>query len=102
MPQFMNPSNVYWAPEQNNVQTLKPFDYQGFLFNLPYQDPVSTPMGYSGDGSENIYGKRELVFTTQPEYFAVGGIVPTTAGIPRMDINSAAAKHSREHFTVRV
>ena len=102
MVQFMNPSNVYWSAPQYTIQTMQPMDYLGFFINIPYEDPVSTPMGYAGEGSSDIYGKRELVYTTLPEIFAVGGILPTTAGFPRINPNSEAARHSREHYTVRL
>ena len=98
---FMNPSNVYWHPPQYTVAGLKPISGNiGFLLNLPYPDPVSTE--FSGQGNENIYGKRELVYSTLPEMYAVGNILPTTGGHPRIDPNSLAARHSRADFTVRV
>jgi len=99
--QFMNPSNVYWTPPQYKQTFLKPRSGNiGFLLNLPYPDPVSTPF-YYGEGSENIYGKRELVYTTLPEMYAVANIMPMTAGIPRVDPRSFQATHSREKYTVR-
>ena len=101
--QFMNPSNAYWRPEQMQQTFTKPISgTTGFLINIPYPDPVFTPMGYAGGGSENIYGKRELVFTTLSEMHAVGNVLPFTVGLPRVDPNSFAAKHSREQHTVRV
>jgi len=99
--QFMNPANVYWAPPQYTQTFRKPISGNlGFLLNLPYPDPVSTSF-YYGEGSENIYGKRELVYSTLPEMYAVGNVMPMTAGIPRVDTRSFAATHSREQHTVR-
>ena len=98
----MNQSNAYWAPPQYTQTSLKPLSGNlGFLLNLPYPDPISTPFT-NGEGDENIYGKRELVFTTFPEMYAVGNILPMTGGIPRLDPTSFAATHSREKYTVRV
>lgn len=98
---FMNPSNAYWAPPQFKKSFQKPISgNQGFLINIPYPDPISTPS--TGEGNENIYGKRELVFTTLPEMFAVGNVLPTTGGIPRLDPNSFAGQHSRSDYTIRV
>ena len=101
--QFMNPSNVYWSTPQYTQTFLKPRSGNiGFLMNLPYPDPISTGF-YEGQGGENIYGKRELVYSTLPEMYTVGGnIMPHTAGIPRVDPQSFAAKVSRESVTVRV
>ena len=99
--QFMNSANVYWQPPQYTVTSLKPISGNvGFLMNLPWPDPVTAGF-YEGQGNENIYGKRELVFSNFPEMIMVGGVLPTTSGIPRVDPNSFAAKFSREHYTVR-
>ena len=95
----MNPSNVYWSPPQYTTTSLKPISGNlGFLMNLPYPDPVSTSF-YYGEGSENIYGKRELVYSTFPEMYAVGNVMPMTAGIPRVDTRGILTTHSREKYT---
>ena len=99
--QYMNPSNVYWSPPQYTTTSLKPISGNlGFLMNLPYPDPVSTSF-YYGEGSENIYGKRELVYSTFPEMYAVGNVMPMTAGIPRVDTRGILTTHSREKYTVQ-
>ena len=99
--QFMNPANAYWAPPQYTQTSLKPvWGHLGFLVNLPYPDPVSAQATY-GEGNENIYGKRELVYTELPEMYAIGNIMPTTGGYPRVDPNSFHARHSLEAYTVR-
>ena len=99
----MNPSNAYWTPTQYKQTFMKPVSgHLGFLMNLPYPDPISTPF-YEGQGSQDIYGKREHVYTTLPEMYTVGGaIMPFTGGIPRVDPHSFQAKVSRESMTVRV
>ena len=100
--QFMNPSNVYWSAPQYTNTFLKPISgISGFLMNLPYPDPVSGQT-YSGEGGENIYGRRELVYTTLPEIYPIGNILPTTGGIPRVDPTSLHGQHSREAFTRRI
>ena len=99
---FMNSSNVYWHPPQYTITSAKPISGNiGFLMNLPYPDPVSAGFTH-GVGNENIYGKRELVFSALPEMYAVGNIMPMTGGIPRVDPNGLAASHSREQHTLRV
>ena len=99
---FMNPSNVYWSPPQYKTTSLKPISGNlGFLMNLPYPDPVSAGFTH-GAGNQNILGKRELVFTGLPEMYTVGGIMPTTGGLPRVNPNGLAASHNREHYTLRV
>ena len=101
MSQFMNPANVYWSAPQYTQTNLKPvWGHLGFLMNLPYPDPVSTQATY-GEGNENIYGKRELVFTELPEMHAIANVMPTTGGFPRVDPNSLQATHSLAAYTVR-
>lgn len=101
--QFMNPSNAYWTPPQyTKTSEMSKSGHPGFFLNLPYPDPISQPWGMFGEGNQNIYGKRELVFTALPEMFAVGDVLPTTGGYPRVDPRSIAAQVSRSHHTIRV
>lgn len=102
--EFMDVTNVYWTTPQITQTSLFPMSgHLGFHITLPYPDPVSVPSGYSGEGSENVFGKREMVYTNLPEMFTVGGnIMPTTSGIPRVDPNSFAARVNRKTMTVRV
>ena len=99
----MNPSDAFWAPPQftihSNYKSVS--GHTGFLFNLPFPDPVSTGFVY-GDGNQNVFGKRELVYSTLPELQAFGNIIPTTAGHPRVDPNSREARFSRADYTIKV
>ena len=102
MSKFMNPSNVYWQPPQYTQAFDTPLSRTtGFLMNIPYPDPVSATVTF-GEGSENIYGKREIITSSLPELYAVGDVLPTTGGYPRIDPNGFAARHSRELHTIKI
>ena len=77
------------------------FTGDGILYNIPYRDPVQTGFVF-GDGNQNVFGDNKLVFSTQPETFAVGNILPTVAGKPRIDPNAWQNTFSREKVTVRI
>ena len=99
----MNPSSVYWQPDsffQKKTASLKPFAHNlGFLINIPYPDPVSTPWYY---GENPVWGRREHAYSTLPELHTVGGIMPTTAGLPRVSPFSFAARANRTHSIIKV
>ena len=95
----MNPTSPYWTVPPTTIKTLKPIiNNPGFLFVLPWPD-VSTAGFYHGQ--RPVPGRKELIFRDDPEYFAVDGIVPATAGIPRINPYDPVYKFSREKFTVR-
>ena len=98
--QFMNPSNVYWSAPQTQTWIQDHSGHLGFQIQIPYPDPVSTPFWY-GEGNEKIEGIRQLSFSTLPELFTVGGVLPHTAGYPRVNPKSLAGTFSREKHTVK-
>ena len=99
----MNPSSSYWQPGgffQKNSPSFKSFAHHtGFLINIPYPDPVSTPF-YFGQNPE--WGRRSYAYSTLPELHTIGGIMPTTAGIPRVSPYSFAARANRTHSIIKV
>ena len=98
----MNPSDGYWTQPQLATQYLQPLsNTSGFLFNLPYTDPVSEAMSF-GEGRQDILGNRELIFTHLPEMRAVGNVLPSTAGYPRVDPNSFHGSFRRDAFVKKV
>ena len=95
----MNPTNPYWTPSTIKRKSLPPItNTLGFQFTLPWPD-VQTAGWYHGQGA--IPGRKELVFRADPEYFPVQGIVPSTAGIPRINPYAPEFKFDRGKYTVR-
>jgi len=70
----------------------------GFQFNLPWPD-VQTAGFYNGQGA--MPDRNELIYRDDPEYFAVGGIVSATAGVPRINPYNPIYKFDRSKYTVR-
>ena len=95
-------TSAFWkAPStQVSFNSDTHFSHDGIIYNIPYRDPVQTGFVY-GDGNQTVFGEQKLVFSTQPETFAVGNILPTTAGRPRIDPNSRENRFHREDYTVR-
>jgi len=95
-------TNVFWAPPKQFVSKsfLKPISgHLGFQINIPTPDPVTSGF-YYGEGPP-IYNVRPptVVTRSDPEYYTVGGVLPTVAGRPRVDPQSKEMKFSRARFT---
>lgn len=96
----MNPTNPYWTPsfKYKASKYLKPITNRGFSFNIPWPD-VTTAGYYYGSGA--VPGVKKLVFKSDPEYFATQNIVPSSAGIPRINPYDPIYHFEREKHTVR-
>jgi hypothetical protein len=98
----MNPTNPYWTPDPAYVKktSLKPItNTLGFQFNLPWPD-LSTSGFYYGENP--VYGRRQLVYRSDPEYYARQNIIPSIGGVPRVNPYDKIYQFSREKYTVRV
>jgi hypothetical protein len=100
---FMNTSNLYWSPQQENTKEIKsPFPISnnlGFQIAIPHRAPVSTPWYY---GENALPDRREMSMSTYPELFAVDKTMPTYGGIPVIDKNSFAARVSRSRNIIKI
>jgi hypothetical protein len=99
----MNPTQPYWTPEPwtqttrfNKKQLANTL---GFTIGLPWPE-VTTAGQYFGENP--VYGRRELVYRSDAEYFARQNIIPSVAGIPSINPYDRIYKFSREKYTVRV
>ena len=98
----MQSTNPYWTPPKQfkAVTNLKPIARtNGFLFNLPWPLPVSAGYYY---GENPVWGRREQVYNSQPEWFATDHIIPSTAGIPLMNPYTEEMKFDRQKFTKNI
>ena len=92
-------TNPYWTPpvEFKTRKHLKPIARDlGFQWTLPWPQPSSA--GYYF-GQNPVWGRRQDVYSSLPEWFATDNIVPSTAGVPIMNPYTAEMKFSREKFT---
>jgi hypothetical protein len=72
----------------------------GFLIDIPHRPPVATPWYF---GENTHVGRRELVFRSDPEYFASDGIIPyITDSIPLVNMEDPSYSFSREEHTFRL
>ena len=68
----------------------------GFQFVLPWNQPTSA--GYYF-GENPVWGRRQDVYSSLPEWFATDNIVPSSGGIPITNPYTAEMKFSRAKFT---
>ena len=98
----MNLSSFYWtAPQVEKVgvksQPLQERHY-GFMFDIPHPDP-STVGWWFGEGQAYPGTRKELVYSPQPEYFAVDGIIGSAGGIPRYNPYDKNLQFKRSQVT---
>ena len=97
----MQPTNPYWTPpvQFTRRKKLKPIARDlGFQFALPWQLPVSAGYYY---GENPVWGRREMVFSAQPEWFSTDHIIPSSGNIPLMNPYTEEMKFSRANYTVK-
>ena len=100
----MNPSNPYWtAPLHYSFDTkfLKPVTHTlGFQMDLPWRLPTTVGEGYAGENAAP--DRRELVYSTQGEYFATDNVVPSTGGQPQVNLYNPIYQFKRSDQTVKL
>jgi hypothetical protein len=102
----MSITSAYWVPPPDQdfkIQTTntKPNDL-GFRTDIPWPLPVAPHGGrYYGEGREHLDLRKELNTSVQGEYFARGGqVIPSTGGIPLVNIYDPIYKFSRDRTAV--
>ena len=98
----MNPTSPYWTPpfQWRPQKTLQPItNTYGFQFTLPWNMPTSAGY-YFGEGA--VPGRRELVYRSDPEWFATQGILPSSGNVPLVNPYTQEMNFDRAHYTVRV
>ena len=99
----MNLTHPYWAPKpifstgQKGQRTFE--NNLGFFFKLPHPD-IQTAGTYFGENPE--YGRRELVFRSDPEYFSVQNTISSSGGLPKYNPYDPIYAFSREKFTKKM
>ena len=94
-------THPYWTPpvDFTTRKQLPPVARTyGFQWKLPWREP--TTAGYYF-GENPVWGRREQVFSSRPEYFAVDNIIPASGGHPLMNPLTKDMQFSRKHFTVQ-
>ena len=98
----MNSTSPYWSTESFlTTKKYQPLQERrlGFTFDPPHRDVV-TAGWYYGEGA--LPDRRELVYSAQPEYYAVQDIIPSVGGIPRANPYDRIYHHSRAAVTQKM
>ena len=94
-------TNPYWTPpvEFTTRKKLLPItNNMGFQFTLPWQLPSTAGYYY---GENPVWGRREYVYSAQPEWYSVDNIVPSAGNVPLINPYTSAMKFSRADYTVK-
>ena len=92
-------TNPYWDPPTvfKTRKMLKPIARDlGFQFALPWPLPVSAGFYH---GENPVWGRKQQVTASQPEWFATDNIIPSSGGIPLVNPHTAEMKFNRSQFT---
>ena len=94
----MNITNPMFTQPSYPISFQPPMTgHLGYQIDVPHAPPVATPFYY---GEDPQWGRRELVMRSDPEYFAIGNVVPMlTEKIPLVDISDPSYSFSRAKFT---
>ena len=86
-----NLTSPYWTPpaeylfEKQMGQNYRENDL-GFRYTIPVHEPVTIGANYYGS-NEGVLGMPDkIVYDTRGEYFAPGGYIPMTGGIPMINV----------------
>ena len=71
----------------------------GFFFKLPHPE-VSTAGFYFGENPG--YGRRELVFRSDPEYFTVDNTIRSSGNVPEINPYNPIYKFKRSDHTKKL
>ena len=98
---MQNLTNVYWNPPSflQPHRGLKQIDNYGFLFKLPHPS-IQTAGFYYGENPG--YGRRELVYSDQPEYYAVDNTIPSSGGLPMVNLKNPYYSFKRSSVTKKI
>ena len=101
----INTTNPYWTPPiayNFKITSLPPVtNTLGFQNDLVWRLPTSVGEGYYGAG-QLPGAPRELVFSTQGEYYATDNIVPSTGGKSLVNLYDPIYSFKRAEHVRRV
>ena len=98
----MQPTSPYWfQPEFQPKQMLKSLTgHLGFQTQIPWPQPVTVGAIYSGDGA--LPDRREITTSPFGEWYAIDNIIPSSGGVPLVNVNEPRFQYSRAKFVHRI
>ena len=98
----MQPTSPYWFQPSFQSKTMaKPItNTLGFQTNIPWPLPVTVGAIYAGDGAAP--DRREITTSAFGEWFAVDNTIPSSGGVPLINVKEPRFQYSRENFVHRI
>ena len=98
----MQVTSPYWfQPEFQTKRSHKPLTrHLGFQMAIPWPLPVTVGAIYAGEGAAP--DRREITTSAFGEWFAVNNIIPSTGGVPMINVKEPRFQYSREKFVHRI
>ena len=98
----MQVTSPYWfRPEFRPTKSLQGMtDHFGFQLSIPWPLPVTVGAIYAGEGAAP--DRREITTSAFGEYFAVNNIIPSSGGVPLVNVKEPRFQYSRENFIHRI
>jgi hypothetical protein len=102
-----NLSDPYWRPPPlylYNQLTQHNWNENdlGFRTPIPVEMPVTVGSAYYGSNESELNLPKQIVNTTQGEYFAPGNMVPMTGNVPLVNIYNPVFTFNRADHVFRV
>jgi hypothetical protein len=103
-----NLTDPYWRPpphflyNQGITQNNRLENDLGFRNSIPVGLPVTIGEGYFGSNEGKLNLPKQLVFTTQGEYFAPGNTIPMTGNYPLVNIYNSIYTFKRSDHIQKI
>ena len=99
---LQNATHPYWTPESVynwGQKSQHTYDGYGFTFKLPWRDPVTCGW-YFGEGP--VPQRQEMIYRSDPEYYAIYNTVPSSGGLPKYNLYDPAFTFNRSKYVQKV
>ena len=98
----MQPTSPYWfQPEFQSKTMQKPMTgHLGFQTRIPWPEPVTVGAIYAGQGARP--DRREITTSAFGEWFAIDNTIPSTGGVPLINVKEPRFQYSRANFVHKV
>ena len=98
----MQRTSPYWLQTDFQAKTMhKPITgHLGFQTRIPWPLPVTVGAIYAGEGAAP--DRREITTSAFGEWFAVNNTIPSSGGVPLVNVKEPRFQYSRASFVHRI
>ena len=98
----MQSTSPYWANYEFDTRKSHKViaGHLGFTNTIPWPEPVTVGSMYFGSGAAP--DRRTVCLKPWGEYIAVDNKIPSTGGVPLINVNENRFQYSRDKFCYRV